>query len=161
VIRKRGLIVATAVSIGLLVLAANLQPQPVRFWLLISGWPLLAWCAWIWSLNLPENSPYRGGFLFALFYLIVLGVIGRGLNPFFSLVFDPSGKHLYSLLTSKAFLGSAVVYFASVCVFYRGRLQETQEDLRYCRQMLQWNLDDADKLRQAEELDRPEERPTH
>ena len=160
-VRKYGLVIATVLSVGLLVLAANLQLQPARFWLLISGWPLLAWCIWIWSFNLPENSPYRGGFISALVFVFFAGAFGRGLSPLFNLVFEPSGKHLYSFLTSKMFLASAAIYFATVCVFYRGQSQELQEDLQHCRQMLQWNLDDMDKLRQPEGPDKPEEPPTH
>lgn len=158
---KRGLIIATIVSVGLIVLAANLQPQPLRFWVLISGWPLLAWCIWMWSYNLPEKSPYKNGFGPVLIFLILAGAFGwRGLYVSFRLVLEPSGKHLYSFLTSKMFLASAAVYFASVCVFYRGQLRELQEDLGYCRQRIQWNLDDIDKLRQPEEPDQPQA-PTH
>lgn len=143
-IRKHGLVIATLVSVGLIVLAANLQPQPARFWLLIFGWPLLAWCAWIWSFRLPENSPYRGGFIPVVFVFFA-GAFGQGLGAFFNLVFEPSGRHLYSFLTSKVFLASGAIYFASTCVFYSITLQETQEDLRYCRELLERSSDEAEK----------------
>ena len=153
-IRKHGLAITTGVGLGLIVLAANLQPQPARFWLLISGWPLLAWCAWIWSFRLSENNPYRGGFVLALMFVFFVGAFGRGLSAFSNLVFEPSVNHLYSFLTSKLFLASAAIYFGSTCGFYRGRLQEVQDDLRYCREMLGQSLDNE----REENTSRP---PTH
>lgn len=113
---------------------------------------------WAWFGSLPEKSPYRGGFIPVLVFLFFAGAFGRGLSAFFNLVFEPSGKHLYSFLTSKAFLSSAIVYFASTCVFYGIALQETQEDLRVCREMLARTLDEADEFRRIErEGDEPDE----
>ena len=67
----------------------------------------------------------------------LLAAWGRGLDDnLFNVFLDPSGKHLYSFLTSKVVLGLAAVYFASTCVFYSAALQNARDDLSYCREIL-------------------------
>jgi hypothetical protein len=127
-LHSHALRIATIVGVALLVITANLESP--RWWLTLPGWLILAACVAIRFERIPNESPYRqAAYLMGLPLLFYFGLWTGTIRNLFKLIFEPSGSHLYTFLTTRSFLVLLVLYFASVCLFYGINLQKLRDQL--------------------------------
>ena len=62
--------------------------------------------------------------------LLYFGLWTGAFRNLLKLIFEPSGAHLYTFLTTRSFLVLVVLYFASVCVFYGINFQKLRDQLK-------------------------------
>ena len=153
-LRNHGLAIATVVSIGLLVIAANLaSPQ---WWLILPGWGTLATCIAIRCAAIPENNPYREAFiLMAIPMIFYFGLWNGAIRAFFHLILEPSWHHWYGFLSNRSFLVLIILYFVFVCVLYGKRLGELRNESKASRRLYEETFEEAKELRRVAEAGQP------
>jgi hypothetical protein len=123
---KYGWQIAALFGLGLLVLAANLSSP--RWWLILLGWILVG----LYSIHLftsTEDTPYKGGFVFAGLALFLLSAVTTAaLRAAFRLILEPSFTHLYSLLVNREFLVLVIIYLGAVCFSYGVKVKELTDE---------------------------------
>jgi hypothetical protein len=132
---KNSLAVFTILSIASLIIAAFINSLP--FWIIPSAWFIFFSCVIIRVIRIPNDSPYKQSF-----YLLVLPLIFGvtiWLKSFLPLLLEPSTKHLFGFLFSKAFLFLTAFYFAGVSIFY-GRNIDEQEKQKSLSTFLRTNF---------------------
>ena len=120
--------IATAIGLGLIVIAANLATP--RWWLLVPGWLTLLLCLAIYVISIPDSSPYKSALIYpAPAYFILLGLWEWGSRSLLRLILHPSERNFYSFVAGKGFLVLTIAYFVFVCIFYSQELKSKDDQL--------------------------------
>ncbi len=125
-LRNYGLTIATLLSIGLLITAANVVPPP--WWLIWPAWAMLAICIAIRVEKTPKDSPYYVASMFTgALALLGFYLLEGAVSALVLLMLEPSLEHLESFVTTKQFLALVALYFAFACAWYSVKLSEEQK----------------------------------
>jgi hypothetical protein len=140
VIRKHGGTAATIASVSMLVTAGNL-PSP-SLWLVLPAWLVLGLVAYIHFDSVPNDSPYKQSFyLMGIPLLFFLAAWRTPFLDFFQFLFEPSGGHLFQLVSSRPFLVLVIIYFGSACVFYSSKVRERDDSIERYKQQYKEGMD--------------------
>ena len=139
---RHRLTIATAIGLGLIVVAANLDAP--RWWLLVPGWITLLLCLTIYVISIPDSSPYKSALIYpAPVYFIIFGLwVSRS---FFRLILHPSEQSLYSFIAGKGFLILTIAYFVFVCIYYSQELKGRNDRLADLRRMYDQRLKEIER----------------
>ena len=127
-VKKHSVLIATIVSICLLIIAANLSS--FSLWLILPAWLTLGICIANRFSSIPNESPYKKAFyLLCLPILFYFGFWETAFRNLLNLIFEPSFQHLLNCVTNRPFLVLIILYLALVCFFQSTELQEQRDSL--------------------------------
>jgi len=123
---KYGWRITIALSIGLLVLAANIKSPSI--FLVLPAWLILGTFASVRFNEVSHRSPYKQSLYFmGVPLLFLLPLWKTAFVLLINVLLQPSVANLIRFGTCRPFLALAALYFAAACVFHGSKHQEHDE----------------------------------